>query len=59
MAFYKLDEGQLFEAPTAVESLHYAIYVERKDEYEYPVYGWYWFDTKEDALVFFDLPSEA
>lgn len=57
MAFYKYD-GELFEAPSAVESAEFSLYAEFYEQYSYPVMGWYWFDTREEALAFFDLPAE-
>lgn len=57
MAFYKLD-GELLEAPTAIESMDFALYAEFYEQYSYPVFGWYWFNTREEALAFFDLPAE-
>jgi hypothetical protein len=27
-----------------------------KDTYIYPVNGWYWFDSEEEACTFFSLP---
>jgi hypothetical protein len=31
---------------------------DQKDDHSYPVNGWYWFDTEEEARLFFDLPLE-
>jgi hypothetical protein len=56
MAFYKLD-GDLLEAPNFVLNKDYELRVANKDEYSYPVEGWYWFDTIEQARAFFNLPE--
>jgi hypothetical protein len=56
MAFYKLDT-ELFEAPNFVLNKDYELRVANKDEYSYPVEGWYWFDTIQDARAFFNLPE--
>lgn len=57
MAFYKYD-GELLEAPTAIESMDFALYAEFYEQYSYPVFGWYWFDTRAEALEFFGLPQD-
>lgn len=57
MSFFKLDDG-LLEAPTAVESLDYALYADQRSTYTYPIGGWYWFDTRQEALAFFNLPPD-
>lgn len=47
--FYKLD-GQLLEAPNFVLNKDYTLFKETKDQYTYPVDGWYWFDSIEEAI---------
>lgn len=54
MAFYKLD-GSLLEAPNFVLNANYQLHKESKDNYTYPVDGWYWFDTVEEAYAFFNI----
>jgi hypothetical protein len=56
--FYKLD-GILLYGPNYVLNAQYELHRELKDQYEYPVDGWYWFDSEEDARTFFNLPIEA
>lgn len=58
-AFYKLIDGTLFFGPNFVESSSYCLTKENKDTYTYPVDDWYWFDSEEDARVFFGLPILA
>ena len=29
--------------------------IEHKDDYQYPIDGWYYFDTEEEAKTFFNL----
>ncbi len=55
--FYKLDGALLF-GPHYVLNANYELRRESKDSHTYPVDGWYWFDTREEALVFFDLPPD-
>lgn len=50
MSFYKLDNKQLLIAPNFVKAPNYELDTELKDTYTYPVNGWYWFDTDEDAI---------
>lgn len=52
--FYKLD-GSLMYAQHWVRSANYELNAQLKDTYNYPVQGWYWFDTLEEACAFFDL----
>jgi hypothetical protein len=49
MSFYKFDQGSLFIAPNSVKSAEYELLAENKDTYTYPVQGWYWFDSDEEA----------
>jgi hypothetical protein len=41
-----------------VESPTYALYKENKDDYTYPVDGWYWFESLEEAQNFFGIEPE-
>ena len=34
----------------------YHLTVENKDMFTYPIDGWYWFNTIEEAYAFFDIP---
>jgi hypothetical protein len=56
--FYKLDTPLLY-APTEVHNLHYRLSRVDHHTYSYPVDGWYWFDSKENAHEFFNIPSET
>ena len=55
MSFYKYQEDMLFEAPNFVESPNYQLYAEQKDSYSYPVDGWIWLDTIEEAYEHFNI----
>lgn len=55
MAFYKLENEQLLEAPNFVSAPTYELLVNKKDEYQYPFDGWYWFDTMDIAKQFFNI----
>ena len=56
--FYKLD-GDLLYAPQFILSSSYELVSEMKDSYQYPVDGWYWFDTLEEACVQFNLDPQS
>jgi hypothetical protein len=55
--FYKL-EGILLYGPNYVLDANYKLFRETHDDHSYPIDGWYWFDTEEEARLFFDLPLE-
>ena len=61
--FYKREDGatELMFGPNSVSSAEYDIHRDYKYAYSYPIGGWYWFDTKEEAYSFFNLtlPKEA
>lgn len=54
--FYKFD-GELLFGPNFVLNAAYALYSNTKDLYQYPVDGWYWFDTLQQAQAFFEIPE--
>lgn len=55
--FYKYS-SILEYGPNFVESPTYALYKEQKDIYSFPVDGWYWFNSLEEATTFFGLNIE-
>lgn len=54
--FYKLDSDLLF-GPNFVLNANYELRRETHDQHEYPVDGWSWFDSEEQARAFFNLPE--
>jgi len=58
MGFYKL-EDELMCAPNMVCGTGIVLIREEKDTYQYPVDGWYWFDSIQDARIFFGLPDPS
>jgi hypothetical protein len=56
MSFFKNIDGSLDIAPNFVLNKDYELVKESKDTYEYPVDGWYWFDTEVEAYEFFNIP---
>jgi len=51
--FYKKDNNELMSAPNFVAMPDVTLMAEDKDTYEYPVNGWYWFDTLDEAIEFY------
>ena len=55
--FYRVNDGGLEYAKNGVMSPFYNIDRSLKDVYDYPTpEGWRWFDTEQDARLFFGLP---
>lgn len=57
--FYKLDPGgDILYGPNFVYGPYgsFNLYRDEHDTYTYPIDGWYWFDTKEEAYTFFGVP---
>lgn len=55
MSFFKLEDTILQEAPNFVHTADYELSAEHKHLYKYPIFDWYWFDTIEEAKIFFDI----
>ena len=53
--FYKNYNGVLLNGPNFVLNAEYELRAETKDNHEYPVDGWYWFDTEDAAYLFFGI----
>lgn len=53
--FYKYEEPSLHYGPNYVLAPEYELFKETKDDHSYPIDGWHWFDTIEEALAFFDM----
>lgn len=59
MPFYKRQDEELLIAPNFVHAPDYSLTVENKDEYTYPVDGWYWFDNLDAAMSALTKPSSV
>ena len=55
--FYKNDNGQLLFGKNYVLSGSYNLYRDQKNNYTYPLGGWYWFESEEEARVQFNIPA--
>jgi len=53
--FYKNDNGLLLCGPNFVLNASYELRIEKKDEYEYPIDGWYYISSEDEAYVFFGI----
>lgn len=47
--FYKYENGELVHAPNFVCAPTFEIFREQKEQYDYPVQGWQWFESREEA----------
>lgn len=47
--FYKIENGVLLYAPNAVLNKNYTLLKEEHDTYTYPVDGWSWFNSLQEA----------
>lgn len=54
--FYKYESETLLHGPNFVLTSNFELRAESKDQHEYPIDGWSWFDTIEDACLFFNIP---
>lgn len=53
MPFFKKEETDILQAPNFVMGPDFELKAEEKDTYTYPVDGWYWFDTLDEAILAF------
>lgn len=53
MPFYKRDVNEILSAPNFVKGPEFELLAEQRADYTYPVDGWYWFDTFDQAVSFF------
>jgi hypothetical protein len=56
--FVRRDPEYYLVAPNFVEAPDYILNACDKDTYTYPIHGWYWFDTLEQAAEFFGVTLE-
>lgn len=55
--FYKLENGSLLFG-TIVTSQEYLLIAEEKDDYEFPIDGWHYFETELEAKDYFGIVDE-
>ena len=59
MSFYKKTTEELLVAPNFVMGPGFELRAEQRAEYTYPVDGWYWFDTLDEAIAAFAKNPQA
>ena len=59
MPFYKRNNDELMVAPNFVHGPDFSLTAETKDEHEYPVDGWYWFEDLDEAMLLFTKQQQA
>jgi len=57
--FYKKTDTEIIYAANSVEGPSYVLNVTNKDSYDYPVDGWIWAQSEEDAIAYFETAGEA
>jgi hypothetical protein len=55
--FYKYEEPSLHHGPNYVLDSNFKLYKETRNDHTYPIDGWYWFDSIEEAREFYDIPT--
>lgn len=58
--FYKIQNDYniiLLYGNNCVFNSEYDLLKEKHLDYDYPIDGWYWFDSEEEARLFFNLPK--
>jgi hypothetical protein len=50
-------EDCLVYGPNGVANKNYRLHRTTKDQVQYPVDGWYWFDSEEEARTFLEIPT--
>ena len=53
--FYKNEDDNVVHGPNFVLNMDYELRKETKDGHTYPVDGWCWFDSEEEAYAAFGL----
>lgn len=53
--FYKLENDDLLYAQNFVESFDYQLNRESRNDYIYPIHGWNWFDSEQEAKTFYNI----
>ncbi len=51
MPFYKKQDNELLTAPNFVTGPGFELDAETHDQHTYPVDGWYWFNTLDEAMI--------
>lgn len=57
--FYKFEEELLRFAPNAVYAPNFTLHISLQETYTYPIEGWHYFATTEDAESFFAINGQS
>lgn len=57
--FYTFSGNHLFHGPNFVEGPDFALYRDTHASHTYPVNGWWWFDSREEAMSHFGITADA
>jgi hypothetical protein len=49
--FYKNDNGAILFGPNFVLNANYELRRETHEQHNYPVDGWFWFDSEKEAVI--------
>lgn len=52
--FYKFENNNILYAPNFVTNVYYELTKENHSQFIYPVDGWYWFESENEATIFFE-----
>jgi hypothetical protein len=55
--FYKYESNNMLFGPNFVKNNEYQLTKETKDQFEYPVDGWHWFESEDEAYLFFNIEN--
>ena len=58
MPYYKREQDNILTAPSFVYAPDFTLLAEEHSQHTYPMGGWYWFDTTNEALAFFAANPE-
>ena len=53
--FYKNEDGNVMHGPNFVLNMNYELRKETKNKHTYPVDGWFWFNSDQEAYDFFGI----
>lgn len=58
MAFYKIENGAILKSDNDLFGPGYDLLISEHENYNYPVFEWYWFDNDKEAEAFFGISME-
>lgn len=55
--FYKFIDDELLYGANFVSNANYELIAENREQYSYPIDGWSWFYSEEEAKTFLKVPD--